>query len=433
MAQDTNGDLAFTVEVDGPYHAEDSDHGDDLLSQLESIPKGIQTLKIDEDTPSNTEWSLLGSHFTGIKNLEMNSGFNENLNDENMPLHWPLERLLINSAGAEVFRSPFVLQGRVKHLILLLTCGLRFEGPTTAELYRANKEALARGEKERQYVTLHEGTPKERKIELTFLPDLVLQYMKEKYTKPDGDLEVNEDRVSMSPSEPHPKEKSESASASINQQVKPQPEEVTPDLTKLEILENDAIDTFSRMTLALPHVIEHVSTVNIRSTHNLDFHFTTEEMFSEIVPQLTELKTLVLSVGEVFENDSFLPELYKQFPPNISTLRFRGPISLARSDQWTDWMTSFASTDFLPNLKRLSFVLDLHYETPNGSESGKSSCFTRRKLAKAPDEMLREGQEACKRLYTAVGQREVIVEPFHDEWAEHYKHFRQVDERWVQL
>jgi hypothetical protein len=109
MAQDTIGDLAFTVEVEGPHHAEDSNHEDDLLSQLESFPKGIQTLKIDEDTPSNTEWSLLGNHFTGIKNLEMNSGFNEELNDENMPLHWPLERLLISSAGAEVFRSPFVI------------------------------------------------------------------------------------------------------------------------------------------------------------------------------------------------------------------------------------------------------------------------------------------------------------------------------------
>jgi hypothetical protein len=58
---------------------------------------------------------------------------------------------------------------------------------------------------------------------------------------------------------------------------------------------------------------------------------------------------------------------------------------------------------------------------------------SRKKLVKAPDEMIREAQEACKRLYIAVRQREVMVEPFHDEWAEHYKHFRQVDERWMQL
>lgn len=363
----------------------------------------------------------------------MDTGFNEELNDEKLPLHWPLERLLVSSACAEVFRNRFVLEGKVKHLILLLTSGLRFEGPTTVELCRADKETIARGEKEPNYITLYEGTPEEKKLELTAIPELVLQFMKEKYAKPNGDLEVNEGRAPTSPSEPRSKVKSESASASINQQGKLLPRGVAVDLKKLEILENDAIDTFNRMALALPHVIANVSTVNIRSTHGLDFHFTTEELFFGLLPQLTELKTLVLSVGEVFESDCFLPRLYKQFPPNISTLRFRGPVSLARSNQWTDWIASFASTNFLPNLERLSFVLDLHYEAQSGGESGKLSSNIRRKLVKAPDEMLREAQEACKRLYIAVGQRAVMVEPFYDEWSGHSKHFSQVDERWMPL
>jgi hypothetical protein len=242
---------AFTVQVEGPHEAEHAGHGDRLLSQLQKIPKGIQTLQIKKDTPSNTEWSLLGNHFTGIKNLEMNSGFNEELNDEIMPLHWPLERLLVSSACAEVVRNRFVIEGKVKHLILLLTSGLQFEGPTTVELRRADKEAIARGEKEPKYITLYEGTPEEKKVELTIIPDLVLQFMNEKYTKPNGGLEVNEDRAPTSPPEPHSKVKSELASASINQQVKLLPKEVTVDLTKLEILENDAIDTFNRMCTML--------------------------------------------------------------------------------------------------------------------------------------------------------------------------------------
>jgi hypothetical protein len=432
IAQDPKGGLAFTVQVEGPHEAEHAGHRDRLLSQLKKIPKGIQFLQIKKDTPSNTEWSLLGNHFTSIKNLEMDTGFNENLNDESMPLHWPLERLLVSSACAEVFRSRFVIEGKVKHLILLLTSGLRFEGPTTDELCRADREAIARGEKEPKYITLYEGTPEEKKLELTVIHELVLQYM-EKYAKLNGDLEVNEDRAPTSPFGPHSKVESELASASSNQQVKLLSKEVTVDLTKLEILENDSIDTFNRMTLALPYVIANVSTVNIRSTHGLDFHFTTEELFSELIPQLTELKTFVLSVGEVFKSDRFLPTLYKHFPPNISTLRFRGPVSLARSNQWIDWIDSFASSEFLPKLKRLSFVLDLHYEAQNASESGNLSSNPRRKLVKAPDKMLQEAQEACERLYIAVEQRRVMVEPFHDEWSEHSKRFNQVDERWMKL
>lgn len=97
----------------------------------------------------------MSEHFNGVQNLEMNTDFNEELNDGKIPVHWPVERLLISSACAEGFCSPFVLEGRVKHLILLLTSGLRFEGPTTANLCRANKEAIARGETEAEYLTLH--------------------------------------------------------------------------------------------------------------------------------------------------------------------------------------------------------------------------------------------------------------------------------------
>ena len=88
----------FTVQVKGPHGTEEDDHRDLLLAQLEKIPRGTQFLEITEDTPSNVEWELLKNHFNRIKDLEMCTGFNEELNDAELPEHWPLERLCVSSA-----------------------------------------------------------------------------------------------------------------------------------------------------------------------------------------------------------------------------------------------------------------------------------------------------------------------------------------------
>ncbi|GIK01788.1 hypothetical protein Aspvir_005829 [Aspergillus viridinutans] len=403
MKSDHSDSHRFTVKVKGPHETEHDDHRDLLLAQLGKIPRDIQFLEITEDTPSDVEWALLGKHFSNIKDLEMRTGFNEELNDAELPTHWPLERLFVSDACAEVFRSPFVLEGRVTHLVLLLTSGLRFEGPTSQELYRANKEAISRGEKEAKYMTVREGTPEEKKIELVWLPELVAEAMNERYagTRATPPLITDNDLPLL-------------------------PKEVPSKMEKLEILENDAIDTFNRMTIALPHVVENLSTLNIRSTHGLDFHFTTEELFACLLPQLPKLRTFVLSVGDIFKDENLLPTLYSLFPPNLSTLRFRGPASLGRSSEWANWVKAFASSDFLPNLKRLSFVLDLHYETPREGAS-------RMKLVAAPEDILRDAQDACKQLYSAVEQRGVILEPFQDKWSNHCALLKQVDERWMQL
>ncbi|KAF7161908.1 hypothetical protein CNMCM5623_007323 [Aspergillus felis] len=403
MRSNHSGSHRFTVKVKGPHETENADHRDLLLAQLKNIPRDIQFLGITEDTPSDVEWELLGNYFSNIKDLEMRTGFNEELNDAELPTHWPLERLLVSDACAEVFLSPFVLEGRVKHLVLLLTSGLRFEGPTSAELYRANTEAISRGEKEAKYMTVRKGTPEEKKIELVFLPELVAESMNERFagTRATPPLITNTDLPLL-------------------------PKEVSSKMEKLEIFENDAIDAFNRMFVALPHVVENLSTLNIRSTHGLDFHFTTEEWFACLLPELPMLRTFVLSVGDIFKDENLLPTLYSLFPPNLSTLRFRGPASLGRSGGWPNWVKAFASSDFLPNLKRMSFVLDLHYEAPKEGSS-------RRELVEAPEDILRDAQDACKQLYQAVEQRGVILEPFQDKWSDHCALLKQVDERWMQL
>ncbi|KFY44057.1 hypothetical protein V494_01663 [Pseudogymnoascus sp. VKM F-4513 (FW-928)] len=384
---------SVTLKVQGPHEAEEDGHKEALLSQLQGAQKEIQSLKIDHDTPSDTEWGLMSDHFSDIQNLEMEAGFNEELNDKPIPAHWPIERLLVSSSCGEVFESPFVLEGRVKHLILLLTSGLRFEGPTSDELCRANEEAIERGEAKADYITVREGTPEERKIQITSISGLARNWMGQKYGNTDTAAEPET----------------------------PVPEHVNTEI--LEILENDAIDTFTRMTLALPNLIGNLKTLNLRSSSGLDFHFTPKEMFREILPQLTNVKTFVFTVGDIFEEADFLPLFYEQFPPNISTLRFRGPFSLAKSEHWSKWLEAFANPEYLPNLKKLSFVLDLAYD--NEEDGG-------RKRKPTVDE-LREGKAACKKLFDGLENRGIVIEPFHDKWADYSVSFDKVDERWEQI
>ncbi|EAW25200.1 uncharacterized protein NFIA_106890 [Aspergillus fischeri NRRL 181] len=388
-----SGSSTPTVRVQGPSSEDQDNHKANLISQLKSIPQDTSSLRIEENTPSDKEWSILSEHFINIRDLEMNSGYDEGLNDKEMPLHWPLERLEVSSAAGEVIQTPFILQGRVKHLALIFTSGLRFEGPTNAELQRTNREAIDRGDATPRYLTVDEGTPAERKIEVTYIPELVAQWMTDKYSKPNPQVE------------------------SANRP----PAQVTTDT--LEIVENDALDAFCRMAVALPHVVDNLQTLTLRSTHGLDFQFARESMFVSVLPHLLNLRTLRLSVGDIFEDEQYLPNLYTKLPPNLSALYFRGPASLCQSEKWEKWIESFASKEYLPELKKLGFVLDLHYE---GDKNGK-------KEVQAPEAVLREARAACDRLYAVAKDRGITIEAMHDGWADEFEHLRQVDDRWGAL
>lgn len=391
---DTAPPSFFTVKVQGPHEESKDGHKSALQNQLLSIPSDVTNLNIDNDTPSDTEWALLGKHFSKINNLEMDTGFNEELNDKYMPLHWPLQRLLLSSACGEIIESPWVRQGRISHLIMYLTHGLRFEGPTSRELTRMNEEAIARGEKEQQFFTVKKGTPEERKISVVSIPELVNEWINNKYSNPDATVEPE----NMPPSDP------------VN-------------LHTLEILENDALDTFSRMIMALPHLVTNLHTLNLRSTSGLDFKYLDERMFRQFPPQLSNLRTLRLTVGEVFQDPSYLPTLYAYLPLNLVSLFFRGPVSLCRSEQWGEWLKAFESKDFLPNLQNLGFVLDLYYQ-PCESD------WVKNEEVRAPEEALCEAREACEDLYEVARRRGITIYPVHDEWAVKYPYLKQVDDRW---
>ncbi|KAF5857059.1 hypothetical protein ETB97_006303 [Aspergillus alliaceus] len=356
-------------------------HGQNLVGQLKSIPSHIMALRI-EDTPSNEEWAILGSHFTNVQSLEMDTGWNEDLNDKELPLHWQLERYKLGSASGEVIGTPHIRQGRVRHLILLLTSG----------------RPLLKGERKADYITVREGPPEERKIEITFIPELVQTWTYNKYSGKQ-DPPLDEDN--------HPP--------------------TTINMRTLKIIENDAIDALCRMAIALPHLVANLTTLTIRSTHCQDFHFTNECMMQELLPQLSGLEMLRLSIGEIFENESRLPSLYTWLPPNLSTLRFRGPASLTKPPEWENWIKAFESETFLPYLRRLSFVLDLYYEprenvTPGGRK---------RDEKKAPVHILHEARAACEPLYEAARKRGIMIEQLYDPWSDECATLRQVDGRWL--
>ncbi|RAH64158.1 uncharacterized protein BO66DRAFT_396429 [Aspergillus aculeatinus CBS 121060] len=373
-----------TVQVQGPHEESKPDHRQKLSLQLPLIPRDTDTLIIQNDTPSDTEWALLGLHFPLVRNLEIHTGYNEDLNDRHIPPHWPLSRLLISSASGTITQTPFIRQGRVSHLILDYTSGLRFEGPDNQELQDRHKEAIARGEAESEYITVHKGTPEERKIEIVFLPQLAMAWLDAKYGGPN----FNELDPDNAPPTQH----------EVNLQT-------------LEIVENDAMCTFARMTLALPHVVRNTSALHLSSTNGCcEFQQTNEKMFVQFLPQMENLRTLQLSVGEVFRDEAHLHALYRLFPRTLTTLRLRGPAMLTQSDRWKEWEEAFASRTFLPELKRLSIQMDLCYKDRESGSAG----WPLKERTEIPEEIRRAADATCEQLGALARRRGVNVEEMED-------------------
>ncbi|KAJ5537562.1 hypothetical protein N7494_007041 [Penicillium frequentans] len=372
------------VMVKGP-HTDDPNLEKHLQQQLKSISKNVTRLLIDEDTPSDAEWALLGAHFNNVEDLELESGFNEQLNDKNIPFHWPLKRLALSSACGDLVQSLFIRQGMVHHLKLNFTCNLRFEGPTSDELRKAHREAIDRGEKEVEYLG------KDSQIQVTYLPQMVCEHMSKVYSSPERKLDP-ENEPPVGP---------------IN-------------LQSLEIFENDALDTLCRMYGALPHLVYNLHTLRLRSTTGLDFGLVGEETFRQLLPGLDNLKVLNLTVGDIFDNPLYLPTLYNALPPNLTTLYLRGPASLTKSEHWADWLRAFESSNFLPHLQHLAFVLDLHYPEEKTGWG--------RKETEAPLDLLEYARRECQPLYDSARRRGIHLEAMPKEPES--PALRPVDSRW---
>lgn len=415
----------------GPNAQENPPRPPPLEAQLPPIPKDISTLIIVDETPSDKEWSLLSTHFTSVKDLTLDSGYNEYLND-NIPLHWPLERLVLNSAAGEPVRTPWIKDGLVKHLRFELTMGLRFEGPSNEELVKMQKERIARGEEE-EYKT-------ESGITITYLPQLVQRWLGEKYAIAPGEEKKAEEQG--------------------QHEIK-----AVPNLETLEIIENDVHDVLVRLSLSIPRIFSNVKTLRLRATNACDLHYA-EDVLHQLLPQLAGLKTLDLTLGIEYVDPKHLTELYRHFPPNLETLQFRSAAQLAKSNNWPEWVTAFQNPEFLPQLRTLSFLLDLNLEEgfdlsctrkqqkenqenetedkssgSSESEAVESSSAQRinqngeptDKKYKVSTEDLRIAKRACEQIWEAAEQRGIGVEPFSEEFPESFPCQKPFDERWEGL
>ncbi|KAJ7651733.1 hypothetical protein DFH06DRAFT_1207965, partial [Mycena polygramma] len=270
--------------MSGPKKVVELDMNKPLQEQLTSAPRDADALRLDKDIPSDADWDLLSNHFLSVKDLSMDSGYRERLNDEKIPLHWPLEKLTISSSCGEVCRSPWILEGRVPHL-----------GPTMAELFEAHRAA---GKVEPR----KPGGP----ITVIYGPDLAEAWLREKHANKD------------------PQDEEAAAAAADEDGQKSQ-------LNTLEIIHNDARDTLFRYRI-----------------------------LEDVFPQLVQLRTLVLVLGDHYDNRAQLFDFFQYLPPNLRVLRFRSSVSLAANEDVVErWVKAFGDPAFLPGLERLSFVLDL--------------------------------------------------------------------------
>ncbi|KAE9392437.1 hypothetical protein BT96DRAFT_887999 [Gymnopus androsaceus JB14] len=345
-----------------------------LPAQLATASRETTHLNLEEDIPSDSDWALLSSHFTSVTHLYMDSGWNEELGDAGIPLHWPLEKITIGSACGDVCTSPWIVEGRAKHLVFCYTAGLRFEGPTTNELLKGNNEAIATGEKEAM---------KAGNVTLTWVPDLARDWLREKYAK-DQDENNGKDEETTSVTD-------------------------TPPLRILEIIGNDVHDTLFRYVLAHPSLIDPVETLNLVAPSPYDLDVAPQNILHQVLPQLKAMKTLVLTVGDNYSSRELLPDLVGCLPPNLDFLRFRSSVSIATADPAlfdSKWVQAFADPTFLPNLKSLSFVLDLK----DGEEDRKEN--EEYQTAAEAEAVLAQAKRACERLWRAAEGRGVVVEPW---------------------
>ncbi|KAK3365566.1 hypothetical protein B0T24DRAFT_669799 [Lasiosphaeria ovina] len=315
------------------------------------------------------------------------------------------EAPLIADAAGEVVATKATVEGRVGHLVLLLTCGLHFEGPTTNELMKSAIPVLTSDRATRQF------TEKTGTDDAVQLPATTTAHSA---AEPSGDAKDKfKVRVFSVPTERHRWVVDKYDGKEIDLSIPAGHQKPVSRMKTLEILENDAVDTFLRLAVAHYPVVAALETLVIRSTRGCDLYSSPPELFSLVLSSLTNLKHLTLSFGDVLCNlvregrgggyngnphpqgatsgdsagDSLLPALQQMLPRASKRCISEAPVSFApRVDELVRAQLR-GGTKFLPSLQRIIFVLD----TP---EAGKVLF-----------EPLIEAKVSCSRLLALVAAR----------------------------
>lgn len=398
-------DLSKTCRTNA-FDQERNGATEDLHDILASIDPGTEVLEVTEDTPSDDEWETLGRYFPNLRALKVDTGFDECWVDGKFPLSWPLELLVISGACGEAITTPAILEGRIEHLVLLYTASLRFEGPTTAELMK-DAEVL---------YTIPRSRP---------APDKDGDGAA-RATQTEGEQQANQTEGIKVTSVAHEWGKWMNAHYGGKELVFSSACEADPPsrMRRLEILGNDALEMLTFLAIARWHLLVGLESLAIHSVGDYDLIEAPGDYAAAFLPVLLNLKHLRLSLGSatlsrLLEIGGERKPLHEYLPPNIETLHFRGPVSMA--PQLDEFCAALADGQFLPCLKRISFVLDLPGPPPAHSD----------KKAEASLEQLREAKAACGKLLRVAAERGVAVAEFDNPWAESLPHFFALDDRWA--
>ena len=405
----------------------DSQDGETLQAVMARIDPKTEVLHLMGAVPTNDQWEALGQHFTNVRFLQVESGWEEDWVDAEFPLHWPLELLMIVDAGGERVTTPAILEGRIKHLVLFYTCGLRFEGPVIDDLMKDAEllkfiprqkttpdaaESENPGAADAAHATNGAPQPQVEEPATTAPPEL-------KDTEPDGL------KVYSVPHEWHKWIYDKYAKQDLVLSLEPKEGDPPSAMESLQILGNDALQMFSYMALANFHLLYSLSSLTLDSPSSNDLTHIPPNIPLIALPELQRLKHLKLTLGspvyatllEIFDNEPFL---HAVLPPNIETLHLRGSVAMA--PHLDAFAAAFEHAEFLPNLKRICLVLD---RPDKDSESQKEASL----------EELRAAHKACKKVLNAASAaRGAVVEEWTEPWVEeHSGLFHDVDDRWAVL
>ena len=397
------------TKIEGPgsegQERENATHS--LQAVMAEIDRDTDVLHITGDVPTNDQWEALEQHFTKVRFLKVATGWDEEWIDAKFPLNWPLELLIIADATSERITTPAILEGRINHLVFLFACGLRFEGPSVKDLIKDAKplDILPRPNKSDAESQAEGVTPKEA--------DAAAQSVKEPEV-PDGIKLYSVDHEWSKWI--HNKYEGKEIVFPIDHGEDP------PSAMKtLDILGNDALQMLTYIALAKFHLLASLKNLTIYSSDN-DLSIV-PALFVQFFAGLVQLKHFKITLtGAAYTRvleETGEPFLHAILPPTLETLHLRGPVSAA--PHLDELVAAFADPKFLPNLKRISVLLDMpdtESEYPN----------------EASLEQLRAAHEACKKVLDVAVGRGAVAEAFKEPWVERYPGlFREVDNRWSVL
>ncbi|KAK3388385.1 hypothetical protein B0T20DRAFT_426568 [Sordaria brevicollis] len=335
------------------------------VNSLSHLDPNTLALSIDNKTPSTSDWEIISSHFTKVQKLYVSTGVLEEWLDNNFPLHWPLDLLVLSGAATTEVTTPAILEGRIEHMVFYYCHNLQWQGLENWESLADVLPFVDVGETEEKWaLKLENWTP--RKFQNRMLKHYV--------------------------------------------QSRPQLEgKLMPTKTKtLEILGNNAISMFIGFCLECFPVAAGLESVTLSSGDNNDVggwidDAPEEVLFATFLMVLEKLKVSRLSVGErlLTSRDGLETPLLKNFlrflPSKLEEFHFRGPVGLA---QYVDeWVEALGDKKVLPALKKMSFVLD---RTKDGEE--------------LDEKAQQDARLAAGKLRAAVATRGVLVQDFEDPW-----------------